>query len=138
MLLRGDPQMGGFLSSVTSAVTGAVKTGASLAVKPITYAVEGNVALARGILGAAAPLASQVAGVAAQGLRVAGQAASPIVYAAATNAESLLQSAGQAVGAVKGSNVPVTPPPSNMPLIIGGVAAAAILGFVLLRRRQPT
>lgn len=132
MLVRG---MNGFLSAVTGAVGGALKTVGTVAVKSVTLPYELQMSAARSILSTAAPAISQASSLAAQGIRIAGQAAAPVVGAAAHTAEGLLISAGQGVASAKGTNV--APAPSNLPLILGGVAAAGILAVVLLRRRAP-
>jgi hypothetical protein len=119
IVMRSTPQLGGLWDSVTGAVTSAVKTAATVAVAPIKYGTQLNIAAGKALLSTAAPLVKSAAS-------VAGKAATTV-----------LKDVGQTVAAVKGGGAYVPPPPSdNMPIILAGVAAAGILGFAVLRRHR--
>lgn len=126
IVMRNTPQLGGLWDDVTGAVTTAVKTAATVAVAPIKYGTQLNIAAGKALLSTAAPLVKTAAS-------VAGKAAATAAGAATT----VLSAAGQAVNAAKGGGY--VPPPdtsNNMPIILAGVAAAGILGFALLRRHR--
>jgi MYXO-CTERM domain-containing protein len=127
IVMRSTPELGGLWDDVTGGVTKVVSTAAKIAVAPITYGVKLNVAAAKGIVGAAAPLATGII-----------SSAAPILRTAGSVVGSGLTAVGQTAAAIRGGSSSYTAPPepSNLPIILAGVAAAGILGVVLLRRRR--
>jgi hypothetical protein len=140
MLLRSQPGMGSWLDSAVGAVTSVGKDVGKLAVTistaPVKYSTEAALMVGGQVLSQLKPVIGQAANVASGAIQELGQVGAQVGGAAAGAAQGILTSAGQAVSAAKG-NTYAPPPPSNLPLYIGGAAAVAILGFALLRQPAP-
>jgi hypothetical protein len=125
LVLNSSPSLSGWSDLFSSVTTSVVKTVAPIALAPLYLPTKLGIDAAAGLVKAAAPTVKSAAGVVGSAVGTVGGAA-----------ETVLKKTGQAIQTAKGGNAPLVPPTSNLPLVLGGVAAAAILAFALFGKRR--